>query len=157
GGEGVFSRAQLRLLDDRGARGRIWNHRCGYQYHCHRPLPTMPGNAPRPNAFTGVAEPSDVRNGAYRGDAAFGGTDHAADRSLSGWPLLRYAGRGVGDAVDALLLDLRAPGGLRTRHSELRLYVRDYPGVFAETDLRLPGHGGSHCVHRFCEHDRVGA
>ena len=62
-------------------------------------------------------------------------------RPLPRRALLRHAGRRLGRALAALLLDLRPPRGLRPDHSRLRLRVRDHPGLLAQGDLRLSGHG----------------
>ena len=78
-------------------------------------------------------------------------------RSLSGRPLLRYASRRLGHALDALLLDLRTSGSLRPGDSRLRVYVGDHPGVFPQTDFRISGYGRRHGLHRLREHERVGA
>ncbi len=58
------------------------------------------------------------------------------DRYLGG-TFLRHAGRRLGRALDALLLDLRPSGSLRSGDSRLRLRLRDRSGVFAQGDLRL--------------------
>ena len=74
--------------------------------------------------------------------SADGGADHAHDRPLPGRTFLRHAGRGLGRALDALLLDLRSSRSLRARDAGLCHRVRNHPGVFAQGDLRLPVHGG---------------
>ena len=48
-------------------------------------------------------------------EPADGGADYVDARSLSRSAFLRYSGGRFGDIVDALLLDLRAPGGLHSR------------------------------------------
>ena len=73
--------------------------------------------------------------------AAVGGAGHAALRPLPRRALLRHPGRRLGGAVAALLLDLRPPRGLHPDPARLRLRLRDHPGVLAQADLRLPGHG----------------
>ena len=62
---------------------------------------------------------------------------HAAARPLPRRALLRHAGRRLGGAVAALLLDLRPPGGVRADHSGLRVRVGDHPGLLAQSHLRL--------------------
>src|SRR5215831_3024606 len=85
----VFTRQQLRLLDDCGSGCRIWDDRCGHQSHRHHTLPALPRDAPQPHAPAGVAQPGDVRRGSLRSDAAVRRADHAACGSVPGRPLLR--------------------------------------------------------------------
>ena len=115
----VFAGSQLRLLDNRAAGLRIRQHRHGHQHYRHHPLHAMPGHEAQPHAAAGMAEPGDGRNGSDRDHAAIRGANHAARRSLSGRSFLRHAGRRLGSALDALLLDLRTSGSLHPDHSLL--------------------------------------
>ena len=112
------------------------------------------------DAVSHAAAAVAVRDGlipcAGSGESADRVPGDAFDRSLPGWPLLRYAGGRVGDFVGALLLDLRASGGLRAGAAGVRVCQRDHPGVFAEGDLWISGDGvgvGGDCVH---QPERVG-
>ena len=81
------------------------------------------------------------RNGSDCDYAVLGCADHAADRSLSGRPFLRYPGRRLRRPLDALLLDLRTSGSLRPDHSGFRFHVGNHSGIFTQTDFRISGHG----------------
>ena len=63
------------------------------------------------------------------------------DRYLGG-AFLRHPGRRLRGDLDALLLDLRPPGGVRPGIPGFRLRFGNHPGLLAQGDLRLPGHGG---------------
>src|SRR5271168_1445943 len=104
----------------------------------------LPGHEAQPHAPPGLAQPSDVRDGSDHDHAAVSGTDHVADRSISGRPFLRRAGWWVSRAVDALLLDIWPSRGIRTDYPLLRVHVGNHPGVFQETDFRISGHGRGH-------------
>src|SRR5262249_45528561 len=157
GRAGVFTRLQLRLLDDCGPGCRIWNHRWGHQSHLHDTLPAMPRDAPEPHAPAAVARPGDVRRGSLCSDAAVSRADHAACGSLSGGSLLRYASGRIGHTLDALLLDIRTSRGVHPGYSRLCFYVGDRSGIFPKTDFRIPNHGRRHDLYRLREHERVGA
>ena len=88
------------------------------------------------------------RHDAHRHAAADRRADHAAARPLSRRALLRHAGRRLGGAVAALLLDLRPPRGLHPDAARLRLRVRDHPGLLAQGDVRLSRDGRRHRRHR---------
>ena len=138
----LLARAQHRLLDAVAAGLRHRQHRHGDQYHGHDPVHALPGHDAREDAAARLAESRDGRPGHSCRQSADRRADHAADRSLSRRPLLRHPGRRLGRDLDALLLDLRSPGSLRSGDSRFRLRVRDHSGVFAQGDLRLPDHGG---------------
>ena len=121
-----------------------WQHRHRDQYHRHRVLHALQGHdsfrmplLPWLYAYglvsrAGGGEPADCCPG------------DADDRSLSWRSLLRHAGRRLRGAVGALLLDLRAPGGIRSGPSGICLCQRDHSGVLAQSHFRLSGHGGRH-------------
>ena len=83
--------------------------------------------------------------------------DHADAGPLPRLALLRCAGRRLGGVVDALLLDLRPPRGLRAGHAGLRVRQRDHPGLLAQGYLRLPGDGRGFDRHLLRQPQRLGA
>ncbi len=153
----VFTRSQCRLLDHCPACVRLRQHRHRNQHHRHHPLYEVPGHEAEPYAVACLAEPGNVRHGAHRHHAVVSGADHVARGSVSGGPLLRYAGGRVSPTLDAFLLDLRASGGVRPDYSLLCVYVGNYSGILPEADFRLPGHGWGHGLYRLREHECVGA
>src|ERR1700730_6707802 len=58
--------------------------------------------------------------------------------------------------MDALLLDFRAPGSLRSGYPRLCVCLRNYSGIFAQTDFRIPGDGGRNGLYWLRQHDRLG-
>src|SRR6185436_4641134 len=98
--KGVLAGSQRRLLDYLPASFRIWQHWYGHQYHRHRFMHAMPGNAVGPHAPAGLAQSGDVRDGPDCGDAAIRGAVDAARRSLSRRPLLRYTSRRLRYTLD---------------------------------------------------------
>ena len=89
------------------------------QYRDHDSVPALSRHDAGAHAVVRLAESGCFQHGADRHLAADGGADHAADRSLPGRPLLRHAGRRISGHLDALLLDLRTSGSLRTDHARL--------------------------------------
>ncbi len=61
--------------------------------------------------------------------------DHAVDRSLSRRALLRHAGRGLGNPLDALLLDFRPSGGLCSRFIPAFAFVSEIIPVFSRKPI----------------------
>src|SRR5262245_47417557 len=104
-----------------------------------------------------MAQPGDVLHAPDRGDSAIRCATHAAGRPVPGRPLLRHAGGRVSDALDALLLDLRTPRGLRADSADICFRLRNRSRLFTEADVRIPGHGRRHSGYRLLEHERVGA
>ena len=132
---------QHRFLDAEPARLRLRQHRHGDQHHHDDRLHAMPRHDARADAAVRLAEPGHGRDGDPGGEPAVGRADHAARRPLSRRPFLRHAGRRLGGDLDALLLDLRPSRGLRARPPGIRHGIRDHPGLLAQADLRLRGHG----------------
>ena len=81
---------------------------------------------------------------------------HAADRSLPGRSLLRHASRRIGGHLDAFLLDIWPSRSLCPGSPGVRLRFRDHPGIFPQSDLRLPNHGGGHPLDWIHQYERVG-
>src|SRR6267142_747936 len=153
----VFSRSQRGLLDDCVAGLGVRQHLHGDQHHCNHSLYAMSRDEAQPDAAAGLVEPGHGRDGYPGRIASYRSSDHAFDRPLPWRALLRYAGRRLCNPLDALLLDLRASGSLRSDYSGLRLCIRDHSSIFAQTDLWIPRHGSRndlHWVHRF---ERLGA
>ena len=90
------------------------------------------------------------------GESADGGAAHAGGGPVPGRAFLRYAGRRVGGHLDALLLGVRASRSVRAGDSGIRVRFRNHPGVFAQSDFRLPGDGGGDGGDRIHQHERVG-
>ncbi len=140
---GLLPRQQHRLLDPRhrrspaiGTTGTAINLLATAASHA------LPGHDARPHAALRVADARVRGDVARRPAAAHGGAGHAAARSLPRRALLRHAGRRLGGAVAALLLDLRPSRGLHPRPAARSAVASgDHPGVLAQADLRLPDHG----------------
>src|SRR5215471_637263 len=91
----------------------------------------MPRHEAQPHALIRMAQPRNGWNGFACDLAIDGRSTHAARRSIPGRPFLRYPGRRIGRTLDALLLDLRASGGLRPRLSRKPIF--GYPVMVAAT------------------------
>ena len=76
------------------------------------------------------------------------GANHVDVGPLRWLPFFRYAGRGLGNPLDALLLDLRPSRGLHSHPARFRVCQRDHPGLFTQSHLRLPRDGGGDGRHR---------
>ena len=96
-------------------------------------VPALSGDDARENAAAGLAESRDGRPGAACRRPADGRADHAAGRSLPGRPFLRHAGRRLRGTLDALLLDLRPSGSLRSGDSCFRFRFRNHSGVLPQS------------------------
>ncbi len=116
-----------------------------------------PGMTPRQDATVRVAGADGHGRDPVRAARADGGPDHAALRSVPGRALLRHPGRRVGRPLAALLLVLRASGGLHPRPARVRHRLRDHPRLLAQGHVRLPDDGGGHPGHRLHRRQRVGA
>src|SRR3984885_8226455 len=101
----------------------------------------MPGYEDQSYAAAGVDEPCDGGDGSDCDYPLIGRSNHAAHRSIPGWPFLRYPSWRIGSSLDALLLDLWTSGSLRSDHSMFRFHVGNHSGIFAQTDLRISGNG----------------
>jgi hypothetical protein len=84
----LFSWPQHRFLDAGAAGLRFWKHWHGDQYRGYHPLHALPWNDTRQNAVVRVAQPHNGRLSDTCGQSVNGGSDHAADRSLSRRPFL---------------------------------------------------------------------
>src|SRR5580700_232653 len=112
----------------------------------------MPRDDTRENALVYLDESRHGGIGHLSHITPHGRSDDAFDRPLPWRALLRYSDRRVCDPLDALFLDLRASGSLRSGNPGLRVCIGDHSGIFAQTDLRIPRHGGRndlHCVYRY--------
>jgi hypothetical protein len=110
----ILARSQHRLLDARRPPQRHRHHRHGDQYCGHDDLHAVPRHEAKPDAAAGLALPGHVLHGVRCDQPAHRRADHADARPLCRIPLLRYPGRRLGRALDALLLDIRASRGLHT-------------------------------------------
>ena len=131
--------------------------RNGAEYCDHDSLHALQGHEDEPHAAAGVALPGDVGLVFVDDQPADRGADHADAGPLSWRALLRHAGRRLGRAVDALLLDLRPSGGLRAGAAGVRVCERDRPGIFAQGHVRISGDGGGVGGHRLHQPERLGA
>ncbi len=108
------------------------------------------------NAAVGLAQSSDGRLGDPGHKPALCSADNAARRPLPRRTFLRHPSRRLGSDLDALFLDLRAPGGLCLSDSGVRRRLRNHPGVFTQGNLWLSGHGCGHGLHWVYRHERLG-
>src|ERR1700682_85697 len=148
----VFARTQHGFLDIELTGFGVRQHRHGDQYYRHGPVYALPGNDAGEDAAVGVAQSGHGSAGDTCRQPAHGCAGHAAGGPLPGWTLLRHASWRLRRNVDALLLDFRPSGSLRSGASCLCLHFRDCSGIFTQSDFRLPGDGGGidlHCVHRY--------
>src|ERR1019366_677274 len=139
--KGLLARSQHRLLDARGfpKRDRIhWNcTKRRNNYHLY----ALQRHEDDPPAASGLALPCDVLHGFYCCWSTYGRADHADSGPLCRLPLFRYPGRWLSRFVDALLLDLRPPGGLHFGVASVRVRQRDRPRLLPQGRLWLSGDG----------------
>jgi len=124
---------------------RVWEHRNSDQYHCDNSVSAMPGRRSA-NAVAGVDEPCHGGNGSD--------CDHTVSAAQIMLLIDRYLGghffdtQAGGSAVlDALLLDIRTSGSLRSDHPLLCFHVGSFP-VFSRKPIFDTGDGCCHGVHR---------